>query len=168
MLRLLFIFLLSILFSAANAQDVWTNKKRVLPDLLRKVPVALYIKHSPNPNYPERNNSNKKGTMKYIWKHATTVFGMEKDLTVIEAGSFIWYNESGWKQNVQYNKKNFAKKFNCPKGKLKKGESYTFVKNYRYGNAPYGGDALWFVLAKDKEGTIYKGMAIIETESEVK
>lgn len=91
-----------------------------------------------------------------------------KDLTVIKAGSFIWYDESGWKENVMYNKKDFSKQFECPKGKIKAGECYTFEKNYRWGSNLYGGDALWYVLAKDEDGNIYKGMAILETESEHK
>lgn len=163
--RFLFLLLVLPFSSSSFAQNDWTDKKRALPDLLRKVPVACYIKHAPNPNYPELNDSKKKGAMKYVWKHATTIFEIEKDLTVIEAGSFIWYDASGWKRNVRYSRKDFAKKFNCPKGKLKKGERYTFLKNYRWGNVPYGGDALWFVLAEDADGNIYKGMGLLETEN---
>ena len=52
-------------------------------------------------------------------------------------------------------------------GVLKKGKTYTFEQNFRFDNQLYGGDALWYVIAEDPNGKRYKGMAIIETESEV-
>lgn len=145
----------------------WTNKKRVLPDVLRKVPEAIFIQHDPNPNYPEESTPEDKSEYKYVWRHATSALSPNLQLTVKFAGSYIWYSEEGWKKNVFYNKKQFAKKFNCPKGILEKGVKYTFEKNYRYGDQPYGGDALWYVIAEDENGNIYKGMSILETEAEV-
>ncbi len=41
-------------------------------------------------------------------------------------------------------------------------------KNYRYGNNLFAGDALWFVIAKDKNGKLFKGVGLIETEKELK
>ena len=147
-----------------NAQD-WTNKNRTLPDELRKVPVAIYIQHNPNPNYPELASEGE--DYKYVWKHMTSVISPSKDLKVIKAGSYIWYSEEGWIKNVEYNKRTFAKRFDCPNGLLKAGSKFTFEKNYRYGNNLYGGDALWYVIASDSSGNIYKGMALIETEAEL-
>ena len=149
------------------AQEAWTDKTRALPDDLRKVPVALYIMHGPNPNYPELNTAGGNEDSKYVWKHSTTLISPTKDLEVIKAGSFIWYNEEGWKRNVELNKKQFVKRFNCPKGRIQKGIEYTFEENYRWGSNLYGGDALWYVIAKDEEGNIFKGMALLETESEL-
>lgn len=150
-----------------SSQEVWPDKTRVLPKSLRKVPVALYIQHGPNPNYPELNDTGKNPEHKYVWKHATTVCSPQKELTVVKAGSYIWYDATGWKENVQYSRKDFKNKFECPKGLLKEGECYTFQENYRWGSNTYGGDALWYVLAKDKEGNVYKGIGLIETESEI-
>jgi len=167
-IRLLLIFtLLSIQASSCAAQEAWTDKTRILPDMLRKVPVALFIQHSPNPNYPEINDTGKNKQMDYVWKHATTVCSPMLDLQIVKAGSFIWYDETGWKENVQYDRKDFKKNFNCKSGVLEKDDCYTFEKNYRYGSQRYGGDALWYVLAEDENGKLYKGMAIIETESEL-
>lgn len=149
------------------AQEAWTDRTRALPDELRQVPVGLYIMHNPNPNYPEPTIPEDHSDSKYVWKHQTSVISPDKDLQVIKAGSYIWYNTDGWKQNVQYTKKEFANRFQCAKGKLEKGKTYTFEKNYRYGNQLYGGDALWYVIAKDEAGNIYKGMALLETESEL-
>ena len=147
-----------------TAQEAWTDKTRILPDKLRKVPVGLTIYHTPNPNYPVANDSRKKSATKYVWKHSTYVRSEVEDLEVIAAGSFIWYSEQGWFTNVQLDKKGFAKAFKCKRGILKKGKKYCFKKNYRFGDQLYGGDALWFVLAKDKNGKIYKGIGLLETE----
>ena len=150
-----------------TSQDSWPDKTRVLPEELRKVPVALYIQHGPNPNYPELNDTDRRSDSKYVWKHETTVCSPTKDLTVIKAGSYIWYDSSGWKRNVQYKKKDFVKRFECPKGKIQAGDCFTFKENYRWGSNLYGGDALWYVLANDDDGVIYKGIGLLETESEL-
>jgi hypothetical protein len=60
---LLILFLISSQVLLSNAQEVWTDKNRILPDILRQVPVALYIQHSPNPNYPEINNTGQNKNM---------------------------------------------------------------------------------------------------------
>ncbi len=152
----------------ANAQDCWTNKNRILPDTLRLIPTELIVYHSPNPNYPILNYSKDTSNGKYLWKHSTYVISPKEDLEVVGAGSFIWYSAQGWFTNIQYNKQNFADAFNCKNGMLKKGRVYCYKKNYRFGDNLYGGDALWFVLAKDKKGKIYKGMGLIETEAIIK
>ena len=162
-MKLLITALFILIHFSATSQETWSNKSRVLPDQLREVPVALIIYHSPNPNYPSLNRTT--NDSQYVWKHATSIWSPDKNLQVVSAGSFIWYSEQGWQRNVELNKKEFAKRFNCTKGIIKKGEVYTFEKNYRFGNDLYGGDALWYIIAKDEDGKLYKGMAIIETES---
>ncbi|MFT4568520.1 MAG: hypothetical protein ACI9FN_003489 [Saprospiraceae bacterium] len=153
--------------SSCISQVVWTDKTRILPDDLRKVPVAILLTHSTNPNYPELNKVKPKKKGKYVWKHSTSITAVNKTLEIVKAGSFIWYSAEGWQRNAEYNKRDIANRFNCPKGILKKGVTYTYSRNYRYGNNTYGGDALWYVIAKDDDGNLYKGMGIIETESEV-
>lgn len=168
LVRILLVFsLVSSQGFILHAQEAWADKTRILPDLLRQVPVGLYIQHSPNPNYPERNDTGINEDWDYVWKHSTTVCSPIKALKIVQAGSFIWYDATGWKENVIYDKKDFQKKFMCKKGQLKKGICYTFEKNYRWGSNLYGGDALWYVLAEDAEGNLYKGTALIETESEL-
>ncbi len=159
-------FFLLLICQPLWSQDAWSDKSRVLPDLLRKIPVALIISHHPNPNYPEETNDD--SYSKYVWRHSTSIWSPDINLQVVTAGSYVWYNEEGWKQNIVLSKKEFTKLFNCPKGKIEKDTIYTFEKNHRYGNNLYGGDALWFVIAKDESGNHYKGTAIIETESELK
>lgn len=162
-----FTILLLFVSAIVHGQSAWTDKSRILPDALRKVPVAISIVHNPNPNYPEPTTKEDRSKSTYVWRHATSITSLNENLEVIKAGSFIWYSVEGWKKNVEYDRKAFAKRFDCPKGILKKGDVFTFEKNYRFGNNLYGGDALWYVLAKDKNGKIYKGMAILETEVEV-
>ncbi|MEM9895084.1 MAG: hypothetical protein AAF789_01830 [Bacteroidota bacterium] len=154
------------LITSTSGQEVWSDKTRVLPNKLRKVRTILTLSHLPNPDHPEEAEEESK--WKYIWKHSTTICSPYEDLEVIEAGSFIWYTSDGWKENVQLSRREFIKRFECPKGLLKKGHCYTYEKNYRFGNTLYGGDALWYVLAKDANGELVKGFGIIETEKELK
>jgi len=121
------ILLLGIITGQAfscKAQEAWTDKTRILPDLLRQVPVALFIQHSPNPNYPEINTTGRNKKSDYVWKHATTVCSPLQKLEIVKAGSFIWYDETGWKENVVYDKKGFKKDFKCKSGVLEKEEKF--------------------------------------------
>ena len=103
----------------------------------------------------------------YYWKHSTFATAQNEDLTVMVCGSFIWYDQSGWHNNMSYSPEEFAKAFNCPNAILKKGKTYTYLKNWRFGKQLYGGDALWYIIAKDKNGKLYKGYSLIETENKV-
>lgn len=146
----------------------WPDHSRVLPDKLRQVPVGITLWHTPNPIYPELNPEHPGG---YVWKHSTTVRSEVEELQVVECGSFIWYSAEGWKANMRETPAEFAELFNCPGARLRASQTYTFQKNYRYADSAqglYGGDALWYILAKDKSGKLYKGMGLIETEAEVK
>ena len=154
------LLLLSGTVSTVTAQSGWTDRTRVLPDTLRHIPHGISIQHSPNPVYPVRENG------QYVWKHTTQVTALADDLEVVFAGSFIWFSEKGWIPNMELDRRAFSRKFNCPKGNLKKGKTYTFKRNYRYGQQAYGGDALWFVLARDTSGKIFKGIGLVETEAE--
>ncbi|QJX45668.1 hypothetical protein HMJ29_01435 [Hymenobacter taeanensis] len=146
----------------------WTDHARALPDKLRQVPVGLTLWHTPNPIYPEPNPAQPGG---YVWKHSTMLRSEVGELEVVECGSFIWYSEAGWQANMRETPTEFAELFQCPGGRLLPGRTYTFAKNYRYAdNAQrlYGGDALWYILAKDKAGKLYKGMGLVETEATVR
>ncbi|MEL6124704.1 MAG: hypothetical protein AAFR14_13395 [Bacteroidota bacterium] len=158
------LFVCTAMVGCSQPSD-WSDHTRVLPDELRELPVGAVLLHSPNPNYAELNETPKQSDTKYVWKHATTVMALDKALQVVKAGSYIWYSEAGWQRNVQYSRRDFAKRFRCPKGKLEPGVRYTFEKNYRYGDVDYGGDALWYVIAEDADGNRYKGIGLIETES---
>lgn len=136
----------------------WSDKSRLLPDKLRSLPVGLTLWHTNNPCVPTLEGDT------YYWKHATMVRAEVGDLELVEAGSFIWYDSTGWHSNIAYDPSLFAEKFNCPSGKLKNGQTYTFGKNWRFGKQAYGGDALWYVIARNRSGKLYKGYGLIETE----
>ncbi|OUJ70029.1 hypothetical protein [Hymenobacter crusticola] len=143
----------------------WTDRSRALPDELRRLPVGLTLRHSPGVIYPEPNPAVPGG---YVWKHSTAVRAEDADLEIVTCGSYIWYSAAGWQTNLHETPAEFAELFNCPGGKLKKGVTYTFARNYRYAASAkslYGGDALWFIIAKDAQGRLYKGYGLIETEA---
>jgi len=161
-------FIIAFLFSTSLfAQNGWKDKTRILPDELRVIPVEILISHSPNPNYPILNDSIGIVKNKYLWKHSTFAQSIENDLEVIKAGSYVWFSEKGWFDNMQFDNRMFSEKFNCKNGILKKGVIYTFKENYRFVNNLYGGDALWYIIAKDKDGKLYKGIGLIETEAKI-
>ncbi|HEX8659461.1 MAG TPA: hypothetical protein VF690_18115 [Hymenobacter sp.] len=171
MFRSLLLVLCALTLGPAFAQTptptapAWPDRTRALPDELRRLPVGLTLWHSPNPVYPEPNPAVPGG---YVWKHRTAVRAETADLEIVVCGSYIWYSAEGWQRNLRKTPAEFAKVFNCPGGKLKQGVTYTFAQNYRYAASAqqlYGGDALWFVIAKDAQGRLYKGYGLIETEA---
>ncbi|MBC7398830.1 MAG: hypothetical protein H7289_02705 [Mucilaginibacter sp.] len=165
------LILLFIMLTGAThllAQETWTDHSRLLPDVLRSIPTGIVIYHMPSPVWPELNTDTANYPGKYVWKHSTRITTEAGELEVIEAGSFIWWKDKGWTANIKLDKKEFAERFNCKDGILLSGHNYTFLKNYRHGDGMYAGDALWFVLAKDKNGRIYKGLALVETEGKLK
>lgn len=149
----------------AAATTVWSDRRRVLPDKLRQVPEGLTLWHSPNPSYPAPNPER---PGQFVWRHGTAVRAEVSDLQVLECGSFVWYSEAGWQANRLLSPAEFAAAFNCPGGRLRRGRRYTFADNNRYApNAAqlYGGDALWYVLATDAAGKVYRGLGLLETEA---
>lgn len=153
--------LLLFITGSLTAQSTWTNKNRLMPDKLRELPVGIIMSHDPNPVYPVKVADT------FYWKHNTKATAIYKDLTIVECGSYIWYDATGWHANMQYTPKDFERAFNCPNGMLKLNQTYTYSKNWRWGLKAYGGDALWYIIAKDKNGKLYKGTALIETEATV-
>ncbi|MGZ3754428.1 MAG: hypothetical protein ACXVAY_00495 [Mucilaginibacter sp.] len=150
------------------AQEVWTDHSRLLPDQLRNIPDGVFIYHNPTPVYPEINTDTINYPGKYIWKHSTYITSTVSGLRVVAAGSYIWYSAKGWIKNIVMDNAGFAERFNCRDGRLRKGKTYVFTKNYRFGDVIYPGDALWFVIVTDEKGNRYKGIALVETEGTLK
>jgi len=142
----------------------WKDKTRLLPEKLRQIPDGLLVWDSPNPSYPTPDPATPGA---FIWQHDTHVQAINSDLQMVEAGSFIWYSQAGWQANIELSVQEFAINFNCPNALLKKGNTYKYANNNRFSPTSkqlYGGDALWYVLAVDKAGKRYKGLAFVETE----
>ncbi|MVN77583.1 hypothetical protein GO988_14710 [Hymenobacter sp. HMF4947] len=148
----------------ASPPPAWPDRSRLLPAKLRGVPTGLSLFYTPGLVRPVPD-ATQPGT--YVWKHQTSVRAEVADLRILACGSFIWYDSTGWHANLHETPAEFAQLFNCPGGRLRKGHTYTFRRNYRFARAGqlYGGDALWYVLAKDARGRLYKGWAVVETEA---
>jgi polyisoprenoid-binding protein YceI/uncharacterized lipoprotein NlpE involved in copper resistance len=132
---------------------------RLLPDKLRELPTAINAGHFPNPCYAELIDG------MYVWKHNTTVVTNE-DLQLVEYGSFVYTND-GWYLRVSMTAVDFEAHYKCKDGLLKKGVVYTDESSWRRGDTLIAGDALWYYIAKDKNGKRIKGIALIETEGKL-
>lgn len=148
----------------APASRAWPDHSRLLPAKLRGLPTGLTLTHTPGLVRPQPDPTHP-GT--YAWKHRTSVRADVATLRIVECGSFIWVDSTGWRPNLHETPTEFARLFACPGGRLRRGQTYTFRRNYRFAPASqlYGGDALWYVLARDAQGHLYKGWSVVETEA---
>jgi polyisoprenoid-binding protein YceI len=142
-----------------NYKDGSRQANRLFPDKLRNLPNEIIAAHYPNPCYATYEDS------MYIWKHNTTIQTKE-DLQIVEYGSFV-YTEKGWYLRVTMSAKDFEEYYNCKGGLLKKGVIYTDNASWRRGKKLIAGDAMWYYIAKNKNGRLIKGMAPIETEAKL-
>lgn len=131
---------------------------RALPQKLRGIPVGILVLHHPNPCFPKSEGGG------FVWRHDTTVQSLVGDLTLIEYGAYL-YSAAGWVLRATMAPNDFARTYRCPDAKLRKGRTYTDPDNARYGEKPTAGDALWFFLAEDAKGRLFKGTALVETEA---
>lgn len=135
------------------------STNRLFPDKLRNMPNEIIAAHYPNPCYASFEDS------MYIWKHNITI-QVQEDMQIVEYGSFV-YTDKGWYLRVSLTPADFEKSFNCKGAFLKKGVIYTDIDSWRRGDKLTAGDAMWFFIAKNKNGKLIKGMAPIETEDKV-
>lgn len=167
MKKMIFTLWMAIAGVSTFAQQVWSDRSRVLPDQLRNIPTGIIMYHTPSPVWPTLNADTAAYPGRFVWKHSTSAYSMVGNLKVVSAGSYIWLASKGWQANMRLDTADFAKFFACTNAHMRSKKTYTFGKNYRYGDALYGGDALWYILAKDKRGTLYKGVAVVETEAKL-
>jgi len=130
---------------------------RLLPKRLRGIPVGIQAGHGPNPVIPVFEDG------LYVWKHDTTVKSLVGDLQIVEFGSYI-YTDAGWMLRVVFTPEDFTRMYRCPGARLKKNVTYRDPASWRKSERPVAGDAMWFYIAKDSRGQLYKGIAPIETE----
>ncbi len=142
-----------------NFKDGFRSPNRLFPDKLRDLPNEIIAAHYPNPCYATLEDS------MYIWKHNITIQTKE-DLQIVEYGSFV-YTDKGWYLRITFSPKDFESAYNCKDGLLKKGVVYTDNASWRRDNSLRGGDAMWYFIAKDKNGKLIKGTAPIETEGKL-
>jgi polyisoprenoid-binding protein YceI len=139
--------------------DTLVNESgRLLPRKLRGIPFGITAAHTPNPCYAEFENG------KYVWKHNTTVL-VNQDMQLVEYGSFV-YTTKGWYLRVSYTAKDFDEHYGTKEGMLKKDVIYADPTSWRMSDSLFAGDAIWYYIAKDVNGKLYKGIAPIETEGQ--
>lgn len=161
-LKILTLGMLFILCSGfkPNNNLLQSEPNRLLPEKLRNIAYGIVGSHFPNPTYATFEDG------MYVWKHDTSVKSMTEDLTIVEYGSYV-YTDKGWYLRVTYDNKMFEKTYNCKNGILKKGKSYTDPTSWRKSETLFSGDAMWFYIAKNKAGKLFKGTALIETEAKL-
>ncbi len=135
-----------------------TEANRLLPKLLRGLPVGLVGAHDPNPVNAVFEDS------MYVWKHNTTIRSLVGDMKLVEFGSFVW-TDKGWYHRVADTPQNFETYYSCPGAKLKAGVVYTDPASWRRQETLTGGDALWYYIVEDAKGKRWKGTALVETEA---
>lgn len=131
-----------------------------LPKKFDQLSVGLRLHHFPQRVLASTDPS--QGEFKYFWKHTTSVLSENTDIEVMECGAYIFFNNQ-WNLRVSYEKSDFEKLFDCPKGILKKGQPYTFKDNWRTDNRLLGGWAMWYVIGKNKQGQKVYGIGKVET-----
>lgn len=120
---------------------------------------TLVFDHFPNPvsasRDPEKPGLN-------FWKHNTVVMSETEDVTLEEAGSYIYYNDQ-WNLRVTLTPEEFAQYFACPNALLKAGQPYTWNDNWRTDERLYGGWACYYAIGVTAAGERVYGSGPIET-----
>ncbi len=134
-----------------------------LPERFTGLEEALVVNHFPAIVHPTPGG--KKDACKWYWKHNTAVMA-DTDVQIFEAGAFLLIKDT-WRQRVQFNTKEFARMFSCPKGVLKRSQPYTFQDNWRMGNEVSKGWAAWYFIGTDSNGQTVYGWGAVFTSDEI-
>jgi polyisoprenoid-binding protein YceI len=143
----------------ANVDTSVNEIGRLLPKKLRFIPFGITANHYPNPCYADFEDG------KYVWKHNTTI-SANRDLQIVEYGSFV-YTKKGWYLRVTNDAKFFDEHYGTKDGQLRSGVIYSDPASWRRSDSLFAGDAMWYYIAKDKSGNLFKGIAPIETEGKL-
>ena len=130
-----------------------------LPEKFTGIEPLISVDHFPSPVYAS-TDVDQPNT--YFWKHNTTIFSPLENLTVVEGGAYIFYNDQ-WNLRVTYNQQEFSKLFHIPKGIMKAGQPYTFVDNWRRDTRLVGGWAMWYIIGRTSTGKLVYGIGKLDT-----
>ena len=148
--------ILIILPLSIFAQDPQTAP---LPEKFDEMEALLNVAHFPSPvlasTDPDEPDT-------YFWKHNTSLMSQTEDVEILEGGAYIFYNNQ-WNLRVAMSAKDFCKLYNIPKGKMKAGQPYTFVDNWRRDTRLVGGWAMWYVIGKTASGKKVYGVGKLDT-----
>ncbi len=135
-----------------------------LPEKIRDLPDGIKVTHHPNPVYASLDENEPDI---YFWKHDTQVSTLVGELQVVEFGAYLLGKE-GWFLRASMTPRQFKNWFEAKKARLQPEQIYVFEKNWRRDTRLYGGTALWYVIAEDRQGKKFRGYSIIETVGELK
>lgn len=134
-----------------------------LPERFDGLKEIILVDNFPN---PVKATTYQEEPGRFFWKHTTTLLSTNENITIEEGGAFLFYNKQ-WNLRVAYKPKQFSKLFNIPKNRMKKGEPYTFVENWRVGSELFGGWAMWYVIGTTDSGERVFGVGRLDTVGEV-
>ncbi len=124
---------------------------------------ALVFDHFPNP-VSASTDPDQPGL--HFWKHNTALMSESEDVTLEEAGSYIYYNDQ-WNLRVTFTPEEFAARFACPNALMKAGQPYTWNDNWRTDERLYGGWACYYAIGVTASGERVYGAGPIETTGHI-
>jgi len=151
-----FLVVLSCYITSFAQVNYGTPTNEPLPDKLQGLERIIEVSH-----FPKKVDPIKKGDT-YYWMHNTALLCAEKELTIIEFGAYIFYNDT-WNLRQSYPLKSLDKNFGTKNQIIAKGQPYTWSDNWRTGDTNFGGWALWFFIGKTSDGQTVCGYETIET-----
>lgn len=163
-MKQLLIFMLSIAYLGATAQDTttFTAENAPLPTKFDGLTESLFVNHFPS---PVKASTDAEEPDVYFWKHTTSVISYTSDIQITEIGAFLFYNNQ-WNLRVSMDTRDFSKLFDCRKGKMKSGQPYTFAQNWRTDTKLYGGWAMWYFIGINESGETVYGVGRLWTDDE--
>lgn len=153
-------FMIILLCLTALLLNAQSPVEAPLPPKLDSLEAGLTVQHFPSTVFATTDAEQKK--FSYFWKHNTSVLSEVSDVQVLECGAYLYYNDK-WNLRISYTARDFARFFNCPRGKMKRGQPYTFTDNWRTDNRLSGGWALWYVIGEQAGGKRIYGACALET-----
>lgn len=133
-----------------------TPGENQIPEKLKHIKRAILVQ-----NFPKENDPVKIGET-YYWKHATSILNKDSDLTIIEYGAYLFYNDT-WNLRKSYPLKELDKTFGTKNQFVSQSEPYTWTKNYRTDKKLFGGWALWYFIGETPSGEMVCGYDTIHT-----
>ena len=132
------------------------------------VPNGIEVVHTPSYVYASINQKDPAKRGVYQLEFNTTVIAINEDLEIVEFGGYDLINDEWVLYTVYdrpFNKEEFSSWYGCENGILKKGVAYSDSENWIAKSDVLSGrkvKSLWYFIAKNKQGTFFKGVEIVE------
>lgn len=150
--------LLIVLLStcAIGQVNYGTPPEDSIPEKLEGIKRLIEVQHFPKINDPIKIDDT------YYWKHATSILCKEAEVTIIEYGAYLYYNDQ-WNLRRAYPLKELGKTFGLKNRTMLQAHPYTWANNWRTDSSLFGGWALWYFIGKTKDGRTVCGYETIHT-----